>query len=73
MSRWNPALCCTRCGKPILSDDQVCRWRGQYWPCIPPDDQSVIEADGLQLKTGDRRGCGGPRVMMPEDPYATED
>ena len=66
-NRWNPELCCTRCHKPILSEVQACFYKGQPWKCIPPSDQTVIEADGLLLKTGDNYG---KRVQMPDDPYA---
>lgn len=72
MNRWNPALCCTRCHKPILSDTQVCWWKGQAWPCVRADDQTVIVVDGLQVKTGDNRGCGGPPIETAPngfDPY----
>ena len=72
MSRWNPDLCCTRCNKPIMSDGQTCRWKGQVWPCVSPKDQTVIEVDGLLIKTGDRRSVSNRPLMRPDDPYAID-
>lgn len=56
MATNNPTECCTRCGRPITGPDQTCVWRGARWPCIPPSDNTVIEVDGLLIKTGDNYG-----------------
>ncbi len=69
-NRRNPNLCCTRCGKPILSDSQVCRWKGKVWLCVWPDDQTVMEVDGLLIKTG--RSVSSRPLVMPDDPYAID-
>ena len=51
-----PTECCTRCGRPITKPDQTCFFKGARWPCIPPSDNTVIEVDGLLIKTGDNYG-----------------
>jgi len=45
---------CTRCGRLIRNADQTCIWKGARWPCVPPSDNTVIEVNGLLIKTGDR-------------------
>lgn len=48
---------CTRCHKPITRDDQTCffkgQWGGMRWRCVPRSDKTVIQVDGLMIKTGD--------------------
>ena len=60
--------CCTRCGRPITKPDQNCVWKGARWPCIPPSDNTVIEVDGLLIKTGDNYGKPVPIL---EDHYGS--
>ncbi len=55
MATSNPTECCTRCGRPITKD-QTCFFKGARWPCVPPSDNTVIEVDGLLIKTGDSYG-----------------
>ena len=58
---------CSRCHRPITRPDQTCVFLGQRWPCVPPSDQSVMEVDGLRIKTG--RAHVRP-VRQLDDPYA---
>ncbi len=61
---------CTRCGKPIERDGQTCVFKGQRWPCRPPGDPTVIEVDGLLIRTGDAYGNYGTPLRYLDDPYA---
>ena len=45
---------CSRCYQPITHERQTCLFMGQRWKCIPWDDNTVIEVNGLLIKTGDR-------------------
>ena len=45
---------CSRCHQSITRDDQTCFFMGQRWKCVPGDDSTVIEVNGLLIKTGDR-------------------
>ena len=74
MATPSPTECCTRCGRPITKPDQVCwvgllRKSGSFarFSCVPPSDNTVIEVDGLLIKTGDNYGKPVPIL---EDPYA---
>ena len=58
---------CTRCGRPITRDDQTCFFKSARWPCVSPSDTSLIEVNGLLLRTGDRYGKPVPIL---KDPYA---
>ncbi len=58
---------CLRCGCPITGPNQTCYWKGQRWPCVPPSDNTVIQVDGLLIKTGDNYGKPVPIL---DDPYA---
>ena len=45
---------CSRCHQPIIREGQTCFFMGQRWKCVPQDDNTVIEVNGLLIKTGDR-------------------
>lgn len=57
---------CIRCKRPIERDDQSCVFKGQRWPCVSASDKSVIEADGLRIKTG----WDVNPIPLLKDPYA---
>lgn len=57
---------CLRCKQRIKRDGQVCLYRGQYLPCVGPDDPNLFRAGSLVIRAGDRYG---KRVEIPEDPY----
>ena len=49
---------CTRCHRPITSDNQTCGVgdlhgiTGLRFPCVPRSDKTVIRVDDLLIKTG---------------------
>ncbi len=49
-----PSSTCSRCHQPITHEGQTCFFMGQRWKCVPRDDNTVIEVNGLLIKTGDR-------------------
>ena len=50
----------------MLTDHQTCRFNGARWLCVSGADETVIEVNGLLLKTGD---TANP-VPILEDYYA---
>ena len=56
MAIQNPTESCTRCGRPIKHDGQTCFFKGARWLCVSPSDNTVIQVDGLLLRTGDNYG-----------------
>ena len=61
---------CIRCGRPIVDEGRPCPQSPQRWPCVSPDDPTVIEAAVggvlLRMKTG--RSHVRP-VPILDDPY----
>lgn len=43
---------CSRCHRPITSNRQICRFKGQVWRCVPRSDKTVVSVDDLLIKTG---------------------
>ena len=63
----SPTECCTRCRRPIVKDNQTCFFKGARWLCVPESDNTLIEVNGLLLRTGDRYGKPVPIL---DDYYA---
>ena len=44
---------CLRCHRPITTDSQTCKTQWGRWRCVPRSDKTLIEVNGMFLKTGD--------------------
>ncbi len=58
-------MICLRCHQPITHDGQTCFFKGARWLCVSDDNKTIIEVNGLLLKTG---GDANP-VPILEDYY----